>query len=113
MRVGGLLSVAFHVAAVAAGMIVAPALKSDPTPMIIIPLDLVTISDTTNIAPVSEKAKEDDKAQESNQPVAPQAAAAPPPPKPEEFVPDAATPPPKKEADKKADPKSDAKADQK
>ncbi|HVY88331.1 MAG TPA: hypothetical protein VG942_05645 [Hyphomonadaceae bacterium] len=113
MRIGGILSVAVHVAFVAAGMVVAPALKSDPAPMIVIPLDLVTISDSTNIAPVSEKAKEDDKAEETKQPEQ-QAAAAPPPPPPETFVPDASTPPPpKKEPDKRSDAKQDGKLDQK
>jgi hypothetical protein len=62
MRIGGFFSVAAHIGVVAAGLWVLPATTSSaPTPMVIIPVDLVTVSDETDIAPVTEDAKEDEK----------------------------------------------------
>jgi outer membrane biosynthesis protein TonB len=58
MRFGGVLSIAFHVGLVAAGMIVGPALVSEPEEMLILPVELLEVSDSTNVAPVTEDAKE-------------------------------------------------------
>ncbi len=62
MRIGGFFSLAAHIGVAAAGLWVLPAASSSaPSPMIIIPVDLVTVSDVTDIAPVTEDAKEDEK----------------------------------------------------
>jgi hypothetical protein len=97
MRVGGFFSMMGHGAVVAAGLFVAPSIASDAEMMPIIDVDLVTIADETNIAPVTRDAELDEKAEEAQQEEV--SAATPPPPKPEETVPldePEVRPPPKK-----------------
>jgi hypothetical protein len=86
MRVGGFFSLMAHAAVVAAGMVVAPSAMSDVEMMPVINVDLVSIAEETNLAPITEQAKEDDLAQEMKQEEVP-AAEPPPPPKEEETVP--------------------------
>ena len=99
MRVGVPFSIALHVALVMGGIVVAPRLMAEPAPMVILPIDLLTIADTTNVKPVAEeKPKDADKAQETADKTTPAPAAAPeakPEPVPEP-VPDIKKPAPDK-----------------
>jgi len=70
-------SLVAHAGVVLAGLITIPVATSSEivsTPMVYIPIELVTIADTTNIAPVYEQVE-----QEKDVPVEPEAAAAPAP----------------------------------
>lgn len=111
MRVGGFLSVVVHAVFLAGGLVVASAPSSDPVPMVILPVELLTIAESTNVAPVSEKAKPDDQPLETQEVEnVPPPNAAPPPPPEDVFVPEAATPPPpKKDAAKKSETESKGK----
>jgi hypothetical protein len=83
MRVGGIISFALHAGFVAAGMIVAPHLASrDATPMIMLPVELLTISDSTNVTAVSESVKEEETPEIAKS----EPAASAPPPPPEESI---------------------------
>ncbi|MBI1338957.1 hypothetical protein GC169_01935 [bacterium] len=52
MRAGLPLSVSLHLAMLAAGITVAPALVARPEPMVILPVELLTIADETSVRPV-------------------------------------------------------------
>lgn len=65
MRVGIPFSVALHLAFAAAGIVVVPQLPRESTPMVILPVELLTIGDTTNVAPVVEEQPEADIAEEA------------------------------------------------
>ena len=110
MRVGGFLSTVLHIGAVIAFTpFVTGAWKSEPAPMMILPVELLDISDTTNVAPTVEESKTDEIADEAK-PEELAAAAAAPPPEPEEEVLPTEEPPPKKAPEpKKADPKPEPK----
>lgn len=103
MRIGGLLSVALHVGFALAGVIAAPYLvNTEPSRMMIIPLDLET-ADETNLKPIAENVREEP--QEAPEPkVESFTQAAPPPPEQAEILPDETKPEPKKEEEKKAAP---------
>lgn len=64
-----------HASVVLAGLIMIPVATSEieSTPMIIIPIDLVSIADTTNIAPIYEKVEQEE------EPAPPEAEASPAP----------------------------------
>lgn len=64
-----------HASVVLAGLIMIPVATSEieSTPMIMIPIELVSIADTTNIAPIYEKVEEDE------EPAPPEAEASPAP----------------------------------
>ncbi len=100
MRLSAFFSLVAHAGVVAAGLWAAQeqALNPEPaTDMIVIPLELMTIGDVTDIAPVIEaKTVEEEAAAPEDEEVF--SSAAPPPPPEEDTVNlDAATPPPKKE----------------
>jgi outer membrane biosynthesis protein TonB len=59
MRMGAPLSVVLHIAVAAAGFTIAPSVTQAPTPMTILPVDLLAISDTTNVAPAIEEVAEE------------------------------------------------------
>lgn len=102
MRIGAPLSALIHAGVVAAGLFVFQAEPSDidQSTMITIPLELVTIGDVTDIAPVTEDARiEEEAAEKESEPVATEAAA--PPPEPESVaIPEETPPPPPKEVKK-------------
>jgi outer membrane biosynthesis protein TonB len=104
MRLSGFFSLVAHTGVIAAGLWAAqePSLNPAPaTPMIVIPIELMTIGEVTDIAPVVDtKNMEEQAAAEEAEPV--YAAAAPPPPEEDTVNLDAAvTPPKKEEAEKK------------
>lgn len=116
MRVGAPFSVALHLGLAAAGMIVAPTLASEPAPMVILPVELLEISDSTNVAPVAELPDPEELLEEESTPEEAPAPAAAPEPEPEEALPAEVLPPklpdPKAEAEPKpkpAPPKPDKK----
>ncbi len=90
-----------HASVVLAGVIMIPAATSEveSTPMIYIPIELVSIADTTNVAPVFEDAKIDEEEPAEAESEAAAAPAAAPAPEPEDTV---ALDPPKPEAPKAA-----------
>jgi hypothetical protein len=101
MRIAGVtFSIALHVALVLGGIVVVPRLMSEPAPMVVLPVELLTIADTTNVKPVAEETPKDvDKAEETADKTAPAPAAAAPEAKPEpipEPVPDIKKPEPEK-----------------
>ena len=55
MRVGVPFSIFLHLAFAAAGVVVVPQLPRESTPMVILPVELLTIGDATNVAPVIEE----------------------------------------------------------
>lgn len=66
MRVGVPFSVALHLAFAAAGIVVVPQLpQRESTPMVILPVELLTIGDTTNVAPVVEEQPDAEVAEEA------------------------------------------------
>src|ERR1700759_3513880 len=94
MRVAGVtFSILLHAALVISGIVIAPALMSEPPAMTILPVDLLTIADTTNVKTVIEdKPKAAEKAEETADKTAPTPAPAPEanPAEPEpEALPDA------------------------
>jgi outer membrane biosynthesis protein TonB len=97
MRIGGFFSFLAHGVIIATGVLAAPSGRSvGAEAMPFIDIDLVTIADETNIAPVTKDAELDEKAEEEQQEEF--SSATPPPPKPEETVPldePEARPPPK------------------
>ena len=106
MRVGVPLSAVLHVVAVA-GLtpLVLSSTREEATPMMILPVELLEIADTTNMTAASEVVKEEE-APEAPAPA--EAAAPPPPPDPEEEVlPAEEPPPPKKQPEKKPEPKKE------
>jgi outer membrane biosynthesis protein TonB len=117
MRGGVVFSIAFHVALLAGGIVIAPKLMADePAPMMILPVELLTIADTTNVAPVAEKQPEKtEEADTSADKAAPTPAAAPeekPEPVPEPVPVEAKKPtpePPKDEPKAKPEPKKSEK----
>lgn len=109
---GFLLSIALHIGVIALFIpIVASAMRTDPVPMVILPVELLTIDESTNVAPVSEKAKIEDEPSEVPQEEIAAPKAEPPPPPKEEFVPEAAAAPAKKSEPKKAEAKPEATLD--
>ncbi len=68
MRVGVPFSLAIHAAIAAAGLVAAPQLAPPPSPMRLLPVELLEIADTTNVAPVYEQP-------EAEEPVAEEATA--------------------------------------
>lgn len=110
MRVGLPFSIALHLGLAAAGMIVIPTMTDiEPTPMVILPVELLEIADSTNVAPIAEAPKPDAAPEQETAPASTPAPAAAP--EPEEAIPDIAPPPPKKEEPKqvaKAEPKPPA-----
>ncbi len=72
MRMGLPISIALHAALVAAGITIAPTVQRESTPMIILPVELLSIAETTNVAPVIEE-------QPEAEPVEEEAAAEPEP----------------------------------
>jgi outer membrane biosynthesis protein TonB len=112
MRLGGFLSTALHIGAVIAFTpLVMGEWRSEPAPMMILPVELLDISDTTNVAPTVEESKTDEIADEAKpEDLVAAAAAPPPPPEPEEEVLPTEEPPPKKAPEpKKVEPKPEAK----
>ncbi|MDZ4761642.1 MAG: hypothetical protein SGJ21_11260 [Alphaproteobacteria bacterium] len=113
MQAGVYFSVALHIAIAAAGIVVAPTLAAEPTPMVILPVELLTISDSTNVAPVIDvqpEAEIEEFAEEMAEPEpAPAAAPAEEAPEiiPTERAPDSETAPPKSEP-KPAPPKEES-----
>ncbi len=55
MRAGVPFSIALHVALLAGGIVIAPRLVAETAPMMILPVELLTIGDTTNVKPVAEE----------------------------------------------------------
>lgn len=110
MRLGSFFSLAVHVGVVTAGILFGHEQMKPPdtsSPMIIIPLELMTIGDVTDIAPVikAEDVAEETKAQEDAQPTY---AAPTPPPVQEDTVnldPPKPPEPKKEEAPKKQEAK--------
>ncbi|MEP7210144.1 MAG: hypothetical protein ABI740_04845 [Alphaproteobacteria bacterium] len=101
MRVAGVtFSVALHIALVLGGIVVVPRLMTEPTPMAILPVELLTIADTTNVKPVAEepkKAEEADVTADKATPAPAPAAEAKAEPVPEPLpVPDLKKPEPEK-----------------
>lgn len=91
-------SLVAHAGVVLAGLISIPVATSSEvvsTPMVYIPIELVTIADTTNIAPVYEQVEEEEAPAETETEAAPAPAAAAP--EPEDTI---AIDPPKPEAPK-------------
>jgi hypothetical protein len=116
MRIGGgIVSAAGHVALIAAGLFVIPMQpkSSESTPMMILPVELLTIAETTNVAPVAEEAPEDPIEEEATdvataaESTAPEPAAAAEP----EPIPEPA--PAEKPEPKKPEPKPAPKAEKK
>jgi hypothetical protein len=100
MRVAGVTcSILLHAALVLGGIVVVPKLMPEPEPMVILPVELLTIADTTNVKPVAEeKPKDVEKAEETADQTTPPPPAAPearPEPVPE-AIPDARKPEPEK-----------------
>jgi hypothetical protein len=100
MRIGGFFSFVAHGVIIATGLLAAPSGNSDDAEaMPVIDIDLVTISDETDLAAITKDAELDEKAEEAQQEE--YAAAAAPPPKPEDTValdePEARPPPKPKE----------------
>lgn len=83
MRGGVVVSIGFHLALLAGGVVVAPRLMAEPAPMMILPVELLTIADTTNVAPVAEKQPETAEEADASVDKAAQASAAAPEEKPE------------------------------
>jgi outer membrane biosynthesis protein TonB len=123
MRIGTFLSIAAHAAAVTAGMVAGPVMLRESTPMMILPVELLTIADMTNVMAAAEEeaiTEEELTAQAAPAPApapAPEAEAAPeivpetvPAPKPPEKKPEAtpAPPAPKRETPKKEENFEDA-----
>jgi outer membrane biosynthesis protein TonB len=101
MRTGGpILSLLIHAAIFAAGIIVVPHLTAPPTPMVILPVELLSISDSTNVAPVAEKAPKD--AAKAEDPTV--KANAETAPKPQDEKPESIAPPAPTEKPKAPDP---------
>ncbi|MBI1359193.1 MAG: hypothetical protein GC155_02795 [Alphaproteobacteria bacterium] len=109
MRVGVPFSVALHLGLLATGIVVAPRLMAEPAPMMILPVELLTVADVTNVKPVAEeKPKQADEAKDTAEKAEPAPAAEEKPepaPEPEpEIVPDKSPkkpePEPKKEPPK-------------
>jgi outer membrane biosynthesis protein TonB len=105
MRVGVPFSIALHVGLAIAGMIVAPTMISERTPMVILPVELLTIGPETNVEaaaaedqPFVEELKEEVE-------TAPEPEATPPPAPDEEIIP-TETPPKKTEPKEEAPPKA-------
>jgi hypothetical protein len=101
MRVAGVTcSIILHAALVLSGIVIVPKLMPEPAPMVILPVDLLTIADTTNVKPVAEeKPKDVEKAEETADKTPPPPPAAAPEAKPEpvpEVIPDAKKPEPEK-----------------
>lgn len=104
MRLSAFFSLAAHIGAVVAGVMSWQEQVSKPemaTPMIVIPLELMTIGDVTDIAPIVDtKNLQEEAAAAEAEPV--YAAAAPPPPEEDTVnLDEAVTPPKKPEAEKK------------
>jgi hypothetical protein len=97
MRLGGPISLALHVAFAVGGVAVAPALVEDAEPVPVFNIDLVSISEVTNLKPVAA----DEVAEEEVQPVEP------PPPEPEVVIPEEAAPPPPPKEEPKPAPKKE------
>jgi hypothetical protein len=116
MRVGVPFSIALHLALLAGGIVIAPRLMAEPAPMMILPVDLLTIADTTNVKPVAEeKPKDADKAEETADKTTPApapAAEAKAEPLPEP-VPDIKKPEPDKPKDQAVKPAPEAKKPEK
>jgi outer membrane biosynthesis protein TonB len=105
MRTGAtFLSAIIHAGFIAGGLFVfqAEPEAADSSTMITIPLELVTIGDVTDIAPVTKDAKIEDEAKEEEAEPAAAVAAAPPPPEPDSVV-IADAEKPKKPEEKKAE----------
>lgn len=104
MRLSAFFSLAAHVGVVVAGVLTWQEQVSAPeeaTPMIVIPLELMTIGDVTDIAPIVDAKTVDEAASaEEAEPIY-AAAAAPPPEEDTVNLNDAVTPPKKEEAVKK------------
>jgi hypothetical protein len=103
MRLGVPISVAVHIALGIGGVTIAPALVTDSEPVPMFDIELVTISEVTNLRPAAaEEVAEEVKPEEP-----------PPAPEPEEEVPipeEAAPPPPPKE-EPKPEPKKEKEPD--
>jgi outer membrane biosynthesis protein TonB len=108
MRTGAtLLSAIIHTGIVVAGLIAftAEPAEIDTSTMISIPLELVTIGDVTDIAPVTEDAKIEDEAKPEEAEVVASAAPTPPPVQEDTVALDPAQKDPKKEEPKKQEAK--------
>ncbi len=99
MRAGVPLSIAIHIALAASGIIVAPKLLAEPTPMVVLPIELLKIDDTTNVAAITERlAEQADAAATADNEATTSAAPAPEPePEPAVILPTEKTPEVKKE----------------
>lgn len=102
MRAGVPFSVALHLGIAAAGMIVAPSLVSEPAPMVILPVELLEIADSTNVAPVAELPDPEELPEEESTPEEAPSEATAAAPEPEEALPAEVIPP--KAPEPKAEP---------
>ncbi len=66
MRVGIPFSVVLHLAVAAGGFVIVPQLPRESSPMVILPVELLTIGETTNVAPVVEAQPEAEIAEEAS-----------------------------------------------
>ncbi|TNE58766.1 MAG: hypothetical protein EP340_04450 [Alphaproteobacteria bacterium] len=109
MKLGLFLSALFHLAAVLAGMVVLPAKWADQERFEVIPIELLTIADETNVIAKSEEVKEEP--QEAPKEEKLFAEAAPAPEVEQKVVPEDAMPalPKDKPEEKKPEPKAEEK----
>jgi outer membrane biosynthesis protein TonB len=103
MRLGIPISVALHIALGIGGVTIAPALMTEAEPVPIFDIELVTISEVTNLKPA---AAEEVVKEEEVKPEEP-----PPAPEPEVPVPEEAAPPPPPKEEPKPAPKKEKEPD--
>ncbi len=103
MRIGVPISVALHVALAWGGVTIAPALVSESEPVPMFDIELVTISEVTNLRPAAaEKVVEEE--------VKPEEPPPPPEPEPEPVpIPEEVAPPPPPKEEPKPEPKPEPK----
>jgi len=109
MRVGVFASIGLHAGLLLTGLIAAPVMISQPSEMVILPVELLEIAETTNVAPV---VTADPEAEISEEPEAPMEEAPQPAPTPAEapeakaeIIPDSVAKPEPKVEPRKETPK--------
>jgi outer membrane biosynthesis protein TonB len=117
MRAGLPVSVLLHLGLVATGFAIAPAMVSQPSEMVILPVELLEIAETTNVVPI-EAAEPDAEVAEETEAPAPEESAAPAP-EPEaapeeaaEIIPDPVKKPEPKKVETPAPPKAQPKKEE-
>jgi outer membrane biosynthesis protein TonB len=107
MRLSFFPSLALHIGAIAVFLpAISDAWQSEAPPMMILPVELLEIADTTNMTAASEAVKEEEEPEVAPTPA--EAAPPPPPPEPEEEILPTEEPPPKKQPEqKKPEPKQE------